>query len=70
MELLNVSEAAELLCVSVKTLAKWRINGDGPSFVRLGGARRGRIVYRRADLVAYVEHQVVRRATNEASPVL
>ena len=49
--LLNESEAAAFLSVSVKLMQNWRWRGEGPRFVRLGG----RLVrYRRADLEAFV----------------
>lgn len=37
---LTVEEAAELLCVSVKTLEAWRRLGKGPMFVKLGRSVR------------------------------
>ncbi len=37
---LNVDEAAEVLCVSVKTLEAWRRLGKGPMFVKLGRSVR------------------------------
>jgi hypothetical protein len=37
---LTVEQAAELLCVSVKTLEAWRRLGKGPLFVKLGRAVR------------------------------
>jgi len=37
---LTVDEAAQVLCVSVKTLEAWRRLGKGPAFVKLGRAVR------------------------------
>jgi predicted DNA-binding transcriptional regulator AlpA len=37
---LTVEEAAQLLCVSVKTLEAWRRLGKGPVFVKLGRSVR------------------------------
>lgn len=37
---LTAEEAAELLCVSVKTLEAWRRLGKGPVFVKLGRSVR------------------------------
>ena len=37
---LTVEEAAQVLCVSVKTLEAWRRLGKGPVFVKLGRAVR------------------------------
>jgi len=46
--LLTTEETAELLRLSVSWLAKARMRGDGPPFVKLGGS------------VRYVESSVVR----------
>ena len=43
--------AAEFLDVKVPTLRRWRWSGDGPPFIKLGGAVR----YRRSDLEAFIE---------------
>jgi predicted DNA-binding transcriptional regulator AlpA len=48
--LLNESEAAEFLAVSVRTLQAWRTRDAGPPFVRLGRAIR----YRLKDLIDWV----------------
>ena len=50
--LLNTPQAAEILGISPKTLAKWRFTGEGPEFCRLG---RRRVVYRLDDLFSFVE---------------
>ncbi len=47
---LKPREAAEILRVSEKTLAKWRWNGGGPVFCRVGR----KILYREDDLSAFV----------------
>ncbi len=56
--LLTVEQAAALVGVSPWTLRKWRSKGQGPHFVRLGGAL-GSVRYRRQDLDAYLEASVV-----------
>jgi predicted DNA-binding transcriptional regulator AlpA len=43
-ELLKPIEVARTLRISLRTLAKWRQHGKGPSCIRLG---YNRIVYRR-----------------------
>jgi hypothetical protein len=53
--LLNEVQAADLLNLSIRTLQAWRAKRAGPDFVRAGRAIR----YRRRDLVAWVETQVV-----------
>lgn len=40
--LITEVEAAEILCLSVRTLQAWRRRGAGPSFVRAGRAVRYR----------------------------
>jgi excisionase family DNA binding protein len=53
-------EAAEYLRSSASTLAKKRLNGDGPAFVRIGRAIR----YRRSDLDAWMSSSI-RTSTSE-----
>jgi predicted DNA-binding transcriptional regulator AlpA len=48
--LLNESETAKFLAVSVRTLQAWRTRELGPPFVRLGRAIR----YRLKDLIEWV----------------
>lgn len=43
-------EAARVLCLSVKTLRRWRWAGKGPRFLKIGGAVR----YDPADLEAFM----------------
>ncbi len=49
--LLNTRDAARYLAVSVPTLTRWRSQGVGPRWARLGGSVR----YRLADLQEFVE---------------
>ncbi len=56
-------EAARRLGVSIRTLQRWREDGDGPAFVMLGVRRIG---YRPADLDAWVEARVARSNTSAA----
>ena len=46
-------KAAELCGLSPRTLERYRLEGRGPSFVRLGR----RVLYREEDLVAWTEKQ-------------
>ena len=43
--------AAEKLGVSVRTLQRWRVQGVGPRFLKLG---RKLVAYTEADLTAYL----------------
>jgi len=55
-ELLSQREAAEVLALgNPRTLAAWRLRGEGPQYVRVGRCIR----YRRADLAAWIESRVV-----------
>jgi hypothetical protein len=51
---LKPSEAATLLRVSPSTLAKWRMRGEGPAFIRCG---RRLIFYDVAAIEAWLESQ-------------
>ena len=48
--LLSVTQAADFLGLSRATLDKWRIQGGGPVFARIGG----RIFYRRVTLEEFI----------------
>jgi predicted site-specific integrase-resolvase len=48
--LVNETEAARRLGISVKTMRRWRWAGQGPVFTKLGGAVR----YSLSDLEAFV----------------
>jgi len=64
-KLLLPEEVAQLLRVKVDTLYRWRLDGDGPPFVRMGRGR-GRIGYRKPDLDQYILDNV-RRSTSETA---
>jgi predicted DNA-binding transcriptional regulator AlpA len=57
---LNVTAAAEYTGLAKSTLNKYRGTGDGPKFIRPGGARR--VVYDTTDLDAWLD-QHKRRST-------
>lgn len=48
--LLTVNEAAAYTRLSKITLNRWRLTGEGPVFVKMGGAVR----YAKADLDAFI----------------
>lgn len=52
--LLTPQLLAEHLSVSVKTLERWRLQGEGPAFVRISPKV---IRYRTSDVIAFIEHQ-------------
>jgi predicted DNA-binding transcriptional regulator AlpA len=56
-ELLTEQQAAALLTVSIPTMGRWRREGTGPPWFRLGGAKKGAVRYRRDELLAWLEAQ-------------
>jgi hypothetical protein len=61
--LLNTNRTADFLGVRPKTLAKWRVYGGGPPFVRLGG----RVMYDVTDLEKYVAALPRHRSTADTA---
>jgi excisionase family DNA binding protein len=59
-DILNTREAADYVRLGKPTLERFRISGDGPIFVKLGGAVR----YRKLDLDTWLESRRV-RSTSE-----
>lgn len=55
--LLTTGEAARFLRLSVPTMERLRLSGDGPVFIKLGPGKRSRVVYRRADLDTWLHAQ-------------
>ncbi len=53
--LLNATEAASFLCVVPGTLAKWRVYGTGPKFIRVNR----RIAYDIADIAEWLSQRRV-----------
>jgi len=53
---LTACEAATMLGLATSTLAKLRLNGNGPTYCKLGR----RVVYRRADLERWLESRTAR----------
>ena len=50
LRMLRADAAAELLGISKATLAKWRVQGDGPPYSKAGRC----VLYEHSDLVAWV----------------
>ena len=57
---LMAGEAAKLLGLAPSTLAKLRLNGDGPIYCKLGR----RVVYRKEDLEAWLATRVARNTSD------
>jgi hypothetical protein len=62
--LLRPEEVAARLGVRIATLAKWRVQGRGPKFARLGGGSA--IAYREDHLLEFIEGCSGFRSTTEA----
>jgi hypothetical protein len=60
---MTVIEAATVLRISPVTLSRWRVQGSGPAYHKLGR----RIVYSRADVIAWAESRR-RLSTSEPDP--
>jgi predicted DNA-binding transcriptional regulator AlpA len=57
--LLDTTQAADRCKLARATLAKLRVNGGGPPFVKLGA----KVLYDEADLAAWIAAQGKRRST-------
>jgi len=53
-ELMTPQQVANELGITTKALEKWRINGDGPVYVKLGNAPRAHVRYKRQVIEDYV----------------
>lgn len=51
---LTSNEAADLLRLSRRTLERWRLEGSGPRYIKLGAGKRSRVVYRESEIVSWV----------------
>lgn len=68
MALLNADQAAEYLHMSYSNLAKLRVAGKGPQFLKMSPTKQGKVLYRREDLDAWLESKV-RRSTCDQGEV-
>jgi len=59
-DILNTREAADYVRLGKPTMERFRISGEGPVFVKLGGAVR----YRKADLDSWIETRRVRSTSD------
>jgi Helix-turn-helix domain len=58
--------AADILGVTVKTLANWRWKGEGPEYVRYGGPGKGGSIRYFPSVVLAYRNARRRRSTSEA----
>lgn len=52
---LTTEEAARFLRLSPKTLERFRLEGHGPPFFKLGPGKRARVLYKKDELVQWIE---------------
>lgn len=55
-ELLTPEEVADLLRIEARTLRSWRASRTGPAYIKIN---EGMILYRRADVLAFLEDRTV-----------
>lgn len=67
-ELFTSKQLANYLKVSERLPESWRLQGSGPSYIRVGG-KRGRVVYRWADIVHYLQERSFSSTSEEPSRV-
>ena len=63
LELLNAKHTAKHMCITEGTLAKWRLTGEGPKFVRVGR----RIAYDPKDVAEWLDARRVSSTSQEAA---
>lgn len=63
--LIKPEDAASRLCLSSATLRKWRWEGKGPRFIKVGR----KVAYRESDVTAFIDAQT-RRSTSDNGQVL
>jgi len=59
------TRVSEMLCISPATLRKWRWEGKGPRFIKVGR----KVAYRESDVAAFIDAQT-RRSTSDNGQVL
>lgn len=52
------AEAAQMLGISPRTLANWRVQGRGPAYVRIG-KNRSPVLYRVGDVESWLESRLI-----------
>jgi predicted DNA-binding transcriptional regulator AlpA len=65
---LKPKETATRTGVAENTLAKWRMRGEGPPFVKLSRGKQGHVRYRESDLERWMAERV-RASTSDAREV-
>lgn len=64
IELLTPTKAAEILCLSELTLRKWRWEGKGPRYIKIGR----KVAYKKEDLSNWIDSQS-RTSTSDSGEI-
>jgi predicted DNA-binding transcriptional regulator AlpA len=62
-DFLSDAQLCAMLRVTSRTTARWRVEGNGPAFVRAGGRR---VLYRRSDLNTWLARRTFAHRAAEA----
>lgn len=62
LKILSEDETSEQIGAPPRTLQRWRANGDGPPYVRLGPRRIG---YRAEDVATWLESRTYKHRAHE-----
>lgn len=54
-DFLTPEEASEVVCISTTALENHRVNSTGPRYYKIGPGHTAKILYRRQDLLAWME---------------
>ena len=60
---LPAKEVAQILNVNEVTLRRWRSNGSGPPFYKIGEGHTGRIIYAETEVRKWLQDQRVNGST-------
>jgi predicted DNA-binding transcriptional regulator AlpA len=63
--LLTATKAAGLLGVKPQTLARWRMDGRGPRFIRLGSTPKSRTAYTPAEIERWLDSHTATSTSDE-----
>lgn len=65
--LLTTAEAAQLLRCQPQTLRLWRCRGEGPRYIRFGTSGRGRALYARQAIDAWLQARTAGSTSEESA---
>lgn len=63
---LTPADLAQRTGYSINTLARWRMEGRGPRFIKPGGGRSGHVRYRLSDVLKWEDGATIQN-TGEAA---